>query len=174
MVGISIGKHAVYRVTRLPHHVAMTAADLPVPRIVLDTNVCLDLFLFHDPACMPLLAALQTGAVQAVTRADCRAEWRRVLHYPQLPIDDTTRPALGAAFDAWVHDLPLAASAADDVLLPRCADPDDQKFLELAWASRARWLLSKDKELLKLDGRTRRAGWFSILLPQAWSWPTAK
>ena len=147
----------------------MTADDLPVPRIVLDTNVCLDLFLFRDPACMPLLAALQAGTVQAVTRADCRAEWHRVLHYPQLPIDDATRPGVAAAFDRLIHDLPETTTIPGEALLPRCADPDDQKFLELALAARASWLLSKDNELLKLDRRTRGAGLFPILLPQAWS-----
>ena len=147
----------------------MTADDLPVPRIVLDTNVCLDLFLFRDPACKPLLAALQAGTVQAVTRADCRAEWLRVLHYPQLPIQEATRPGIAAAFDRLTHDLPDTAVAADETLLPRCADPDDQKFLELALVARASWLLSKDNELLKLDRRTRGAGLFPILLPQAWS-----
>jgi len=147
----------------------MTADDLLVPRIVLDTNVCLDLFLFRDPACMPLLAALQAGTVQAVTRADCRAEWHRVLHYPQLPIDDATRPGVAAAFDRLIHDLPETTTIPGEALLPRCADPDDQKFLELALAARASWLLSKDNELLKLDRRTRGAGLFPILLPQAWS-----
>lgn len=150
----------------------MTVDDLPAPRIVLDTNVCLDLFLFRDPACASLMVALQTGTVQAVTRADCREEWQRVLHYPQLPIDDAMRPALGAAFDALIPCLPSgAATLSDDAPLPRCGDPDDQKFLELALASGASWLLSKDNELLKLGRRTSDAGLFAILLPQAWPGP---
>ena len=126
----------------------MTADDLPVPRIVLDTNVCLDLFLFRDPACKPLLAALQAGTVQAVTRADCRAEWLRVLHYPQLPIQEATRPGIAAAFDRLIHDLPDTTVATDETLLPRCADPDDQKFLELARHCRADFLVTKDRDLL--------------------------
>ena len=143
---------------------------LPVPRIVLDTNVCLDLFMFRDPLCSHLLAALERGAVQAMTRDDCREEWQRVLHYPQLPIDDRQRPAFDAAFDALVQRLPPEeATAGQDMVLPRCGDPDDQKFLELALAAGARWLLSKDKELLKLDRRTRSAGLFAIRLPQLWS-----
>jgi predicted nucleic acid-binding protein len=74
------------------------------------------------------------------------------------------------AFDALIQLLPPEASTVDDdTRLPRCADPDDQKFLELAFASRARWLLSKDKELLKLDRRTSNTGLFSIWLPQLWS-----
>jgi putative PIN family toxin of toxin-antitoxin system len=149
---------------------AMTRVDWPVPRIVLDTNVCLDLFVFRDPLCSHLLAALRSGAVQAVTREDCRDEWRKVLHYPQLPIDDQLRPTVSDAFDALIELLPPEASTVDDAAcLPRCADPDDQKFLELAFASQARWLLSKDKELLKLDRRTSNTGLFSIRLPQLWS-----
>ena len=86
----------------------MTADDLPVPRIVLDTNVCLDLFLFRDPSCARLLAALRAGTVQAVTRDDCREEWQRVLHYPQLPVGEAMRPGLRAAYDALLQPLPSA------------------------------------------------------------------
>lgn len=160
----------MYRAPRLPHHVAMTSTDPDVPRIVLDTNVCLDLFLFADPACAPVLAALHRGSVQAVTCDDCREEWRRVLHYPQLPIDDTTRPVISAAFDGLIRHLPAAGLARpDNTPLPPCEDPDDQKFLELALAARASWLLSKDKALLKLDRRMRQRGLFAILLPQDWA-----
>jgi len=53
---------------------------IPVPpqnapkRIVIDTNVCLDLFVFQDPRWASLLAAIESGAVEAITRADCRAD----------------------------------------------------------------------------------------------------
>jgi len=159
----------VYRVARLPHHGAMTA-DHPPPRIVLDTNVCLDLFVFHEPQSAALHVAMQRGTIEAVTRADCREEWLRVLHYPQLPVTDAARPAIEAAFDALVRCLQdELATAPADVPLPRCADPDDQKFLELAQASGARWLVSKDNELLKLAPRCARDALFWIGLPQAWS-----
>ena len=157
----------VYLAPRLPHHAVMNVAEPGVPRIVLDTNVCLDLFFFLDPACASLLAALERGEVQAVTRDDCRDEWRRVLHYPQLPIDAARVPALETAFDRLVRRVPTE-TAPGEALLPRCADPDDQKFLELALAVGARWLLSKDKELLKLDRRVSSAGQFRILQPQDW------
>ena len=141
-----------------------------VPRVVLDTNVCLDLFLFHDAQCARLLEALQGGLVHAITRDDCRTEWRRVLHYPQLPIDDDNRERVSAAFDAFVHCLsPAQLAVPVTTRLPRCADPDDQKFLELAAISGAKWLLSKDHELLKLDRRTRMLAQVSILTPQAWA-----
>src|SRR3970282_2163309 len=55
-----------------------------LPRIVLDTNACLDLWVFRDPRAAALLAALDDGAIEAVTNTDCRDEWLRGLHYPQL------------------------------------------------------------------------------------------
>jgi putative PIN family toxin of toxin-antitoxin system len=162
-----------FRVARrfgLFHVSTMSPAVPSAPRIVLDTNVCLDLFLFNDPRCAELMAALQLGAVVAVTREDCFTEWCKVLHYPQLPIDDAIRPAVSAAFDALIHHLPVDESTpSDDSALPICADPDDQKFLQLALVSHARWLISKDKELLKLDQRSRKAGLFPILQPEQWS-----
>lgn len=142
------------------------------PRLVLDTNVCLDLFVFADAQARDLHAALRDGAVEAVTREDCRAEWLAVLGYPQLALDEARRAQAAAAFDALVRLLPASGLAATDgIALPRCADPDDQKFLELAWQSRAAWLLSKDKALLKLAGRARRDGLFRIAVPKEWSLP---
>jgi putative PIN family toxin of toxin-antitoxin system len=141
-----------------------------IPRIVLDTNVCLDLFLFADSMCSHVIAAMQRGQVQAVTREDCRDEWLRVLHYPQLPINDNNRASLVTAFDAHVVLLtPAQLVMPEDVHLPLCADPDDQKFMQLALAAGAPWLLSKDNELLKLDRRLRAAGLFTIQVPQQWT-----
>ena len=135
-------------------------------RIVLDTNVCLDLFVFHDPRWAPLLAALHSGAVEAVTRADCRMEYLLVLHYPHLPLDAASRAASAAQFDALISVL---APPQSGVRLPVCSDKDDQKFLELARDAGADILITKDKALLKLARKTAQAGMFRIILPQAWA-----
>ena len=140
------------------------------PRIVLDTNACLDLWVFDDPRAAGLLAALQAGAVQAVTNGACRDEWLRVLHYPQLRLSAAARDAHAGAYDALVQCLDDdIASPPPGATLPRCADPDDQKFLQLALASGARWLVSRDGDVLALGRRTRRDGLFAILSPQAWT-----
>ncbi|PUA19905.1 putative toxin-antitoxin system toxin component, PIN family [Glaciimonas sp. PCH181] len=139
-------------------------------RIVIDTNVCLDLFVFRDPRWAALMEALQSGSVEAVTRADCRTEWQRVLHYSHLPIDDQTRPTINAEFDTLIKMLePTALSPRTDVRLPICTDKDDQKFLELALGSDAATLITKDKALLKLARKTAKIGLFAIIPPQAWS-----
>lgn len=141
-------------------------APCGAPRIVLDTNVCLDLLVFADPRVAPLRDALATGRVQGVTSPECRGEWHRVLAYPQLRLDEEAQRTMHGAFDA-LFVIPPHTSPSGTVL-PRCADPDDQKFLELADAAGAHWLLSRDDALLKLARRLRREGRFDILAPGDW------
>ena len=137
-------------------------------RIVIDTNVCLDLFVFRDPRWHGLLAALKAGSVEAVTRADCRREWQIVLGYPHLPLDDNSRQRSDAEFDSLIVCLAPEPATVDSTPLPLCRDPDDQKFLELARDSGASVLLTKDKALLKLSRKIQRAGLFLIVPPEAW------
>ena len=140
------------------------------PRVVLDTNVCLDLFVFRGPRCMTLSAALQLGEYIAVTREDCRAEWLAVLDYAQLALDAERRAQARDAFDTYVTCLPQSElSARSEARLPRCTDPDDQKFLELAWEAGAVALLTRDKALLRLKRRAVRDGLFTIATPETWS-----
>ncbi len=145
-------------------------ARLALPRVVLDSNICLDLFLFNDIACEPVAEALRNGSVEAVSRDDCRNEWLRVLDYPSVPIHPPQRPLMRQRYDETITLLgeeafdPQAAAS-----LPVCRDPDDQMFLQLAQASGARWLLTKDKQLLKLNRKTVRAGLFRIMLPRDWT-----
>lgn len=144
---------------------------IPVPpkRIILDTNVCLDLFVFHDPRWAGLLAAIESGAVEAITREDCRAEYLVVLHYPHLPLDETTRSLAAARFDALIK---VVAPPVSGVRLPVCSDRDDQKFLELARDAQADVLITKDKALLKLARRLSKAGMFSVIVPEKWTLET--
>jgi putative PIN family toxin of toxin-antitoxin system len=136
------------------------------PRLVIDTNVCLDLFVFHDPRWSALLSAMESGAVEAITRADCRDEYNIVLHYPHLPLDEQSRPIAAARFDALIK---VVAPPVSGVRLPVCTDRDDQKFLELARDAQADVLITKDKALLKLARRLAREGMFQVMLPEKWS-----
>ena len=139
-------------------------------RIVIDTNVCLDLFVFRDPRWAALLAALKDGSTKAVTRDDCRTEWLMVLEYRHLPLDAESRPRAMAEFDALIECIPREGlTARDDIPLPVCKDPDDQKFLEFSRDAGAHILITKDKALLKLARKTARAGLFVIIPPDKWS-----
>jgi putative PIN family toxin of toxin-antitoxin system len=139
-------------------------------RIVIDTNVCLDLFVFRDPRWTGLLEAMRSRSVEAVTREDCRNEWLAVLHYKHLPLDDDSRPVAMKEFDALIRAIAIAdLPARADIALPVCKDKDDQKFLEVARDAGAAVLITKDKALLKLAKRTLRAGLFTILTPEKWT-----
>ena len=141
---------------------------IPVSKkiIVIDTNVCLDLFVFKDPRWADLLGAIESGAVQAITRADCRDEYNIVLHYKHLPLDDDSRPQASARFDQLIK---VVAPPASSIKLPVCSDKDDQKFLELARDAGAHVLITKDKQLLKLGRRLAREGMFKVMVPEKWT-----
>lgn len=132
-------------------------------RLVLDTNALLDLWLFDDPRCAFLRDGLAAGTLHIVSNAACRDEFRRVLHYRALALDDARRDALAARFDGECRIVEPAARAEK---LPRCRDADDQKFLELARDAGARALVTRDAELLKLARRAHRAAGFAVATPE--------
>ncbi len=144
---------------------------IPVPkkRIVIDTNVCLDLFVFNDPRWATLLQAIESGTVDAITRADCRDEYHIVLHYPHLPLNDDSRPLAAARFDQLIQ---VVEPPVSGVRLPVCTDKADQKFLEVARDAQADVLITKDKALLKLARRLAREGMFKVMVPEKWTLDT--
>lgn len=121
-------------------------------RVVLDTNIVLDVYVFQDDAVKTLRSAIEAGELQWIATAAMRDELQRVLDYPQVLRGRSRETVLRAleAFDslAVLHD---AAQRAPF----RCADEDDQKFIDLAVAHRA-LLLSKDREVLKMKNRLLR------------------
>jgi predicted nucleic acid-binding protein len=132
------------------------------PRIVLDTNAWLDVLVFRDARAAWLGAALDEGRLEAVADARAVGEWLRVLAYPKLGLGPAQRLDAQAAFERktirW-------SGPPGDARLPRCADPDDQPFLELARDAGAILLVSRDAALLALDRRTRELG-FGIAVPE--------
>ncbi len=148
------------------------------PRVVLDSNVWIDILVFDDPAARPIAAALAAGALEAVIDARCRAELARVLDYPQFARFELDKTAALAQVEHWTVLLapspePADGDGGEDTAalppLPRCRDRDDQKFLELAQRADAAWLISKDRELLRMAKRIVRDFGFSIGLPAAFT-----
>jgi uncharacterized protein len=137
-----------------------------IPLLVLDTNVVLDWVAFRDPRVQPIVVAIERGALRAATSGACLQELRRALGYAQVKLDAA---AQALAFERYaaharVFEIPAAAEAMD---LPLCEDPDDQKFLELAWHARASHLVTRDKALLMLARRVAQSGRFAVLAPDA-------
>ena len=54
------------------------------PRVVLDSNIWVDILIFDDAVARPIRAALEAGRLDAIISPACREELRRVLDYPQF------------------------------------------------------------------------------------------
>jgi uncharacterized protein len=149
----------------LPQQNLSAAAPAVVLDVVLDSNVWIDILVFDDPHTRPIRAALERGALRALIDPRCLAELTYVLDYPQFEkraVDKAAALATVARLSMLVEP-PAPADGAQP--LPKCKDRDDQKFLELAHAMRADWLVSKDRAVLKLAKRIARDFGFRITQP---------
>ena len=132
------------------------AVDVAPARVVLDTNIVLDLWLYQDAATPVLLAALTNKTVQWLATQVMRDELERVLAYThivkRLAFSQLTAEDILAKFDAHACLAPIAPKA-----LFVCKDGDDQKFIDLA-AQHTTQLISKDKAVLTMRNRMARLG----------------
>ena len=143
------------------------SSDTTVPTIVLDTNVVFDWLLFCNPDCETLGVWLRAGHARWLASPAMRAEIAHVLGCGRLDKWRAREAALWATWDEL-------STAADEPTQPgpagrlRCTDTDDQKFIDLALSSGARWLLSRDRAVLKLARKALSQG-LTIQTPVAWT-----
>jgi uncharacterized protein len=130
-------------------------------RLVLDTNVVLDLFHWANVDAVPIMAALEAGHIECLADRRTLDELQRVLTYPQLKLT----PEMIVDRYRRYSSLVQLVDDGEAPPLPRCKDRDDQMFLELAARCGADVLVSKDKALLRLRGRTKLG--FQIQKPAA-------
>ena len=141
------------------------SAAVPIPRLVLDTHVWLDWLVFDDPGIVRIRNAVGTGRAEAYIDAVCEAELVRVLArgFAKRELDAQAQAAALATCRRIAKRIDAAAPEAARAGLPRCGDPDDQKFLEAALAANASYLITKDRKLLALA--RKRGVPFKIVRP---------
>jgi putative PIN family toxin of toxin-antitoxin system len=124
--------------------------------VVLDTNIVLDVFVFNDPAAVPVRQALADKTLDWLAAQPMRYELARVLAYPKIAVrlafyklnaDDVL-----AKFDQYARLVDVAPKAS-----VTCSDADDQKFIDLAVQHRT-LLLSKDAHVLSMRKRLLALG----------------
>ena len=128
---------------------------------VLDTQVWLDWLVFDDPSAAPIREAVAAGRLRIVIDEACEAELARVLAYDLGK--HTLDPARQGECVARCRRLASRVAVGIPGDLPKCRDPDDQKFLELAAGAGAQVLISKDRAVLALAPRVAQ---FRILAPK--------
>ena len=122
---------------------------MTVPRVVLDTNVVLSALVFRRGTAALVRAAWQSGRIKPLASKATASELVRALAYLKFALDAPAQAELLADYLPWIEavTVPVPPPA-----VPRCRDPDDLKFLELALAARAAALVSGDRDLLALAG----------------------
>ena len=136
---------------------------------VIDTNVVLDLLLFKDPRAQPLHQALTDRALRWIAT--------------ERMLDELCLVLRRSALAHWGHDSDqvmaeaqrlcqrVANCAETAARVPRCTDPDDQLFIDLAWRWPATLLFSRDRALLRLARPAKPHGLW-IGSPDSWPTPT--
>jgi len=124
-------------------------------RLALDTNIWLDWFVFEDPSVIPIKDMVKLGSAEIFISASCEQELERALAYSfgSKTLDLSRQAACLDQCRQVAQKLNVETSSNNPLCqhLPLCRDPDDQKFLELAYDSRADYLVTKDLALLALD-----------------------
>lgn len=129
-------------------------------RIVIDTNVLLDLLFWDDPEARPLREAVAAGRLLPIFDDEALCEAAEVLLRTNFLAGN--EETVYARLQVWSQNAKKVPNeeiaSSSETLTVRCRDPLDQKFLILAVAGRAAFLVTKDKLLFKAAKKLRRFG----------------
>jgi uncharacterized protein len=136
-----------------------------IPRIVFDTSVVVSAILFRNGQLAWLIGHWRDGGCKPLIARESAAELSRVLRYGKFHLSpDLFHEALAVY-------LPYGEIVEITEPCPvQCRDKKDQPFLDLAHSGKADSLVSGDRDLLVLAGKTkflieapeeyrRRVGW---------------
>lgn len=158
-----------------PHHPTVlspalppVAAPTPSPaRLVIDTNAVLGWLVFRDPWHATLDAALNAGTARWLASPATLDELALVLAR-ELPQrwESARKHALTLPWRQAVTACTEPAASRRPGLV--CRDASDQKFIDLALAEGAQWLITHDRDLLQLRRRAAASG-LAIGTPVQWA-----
>jgi putative PIN family toxin of toxin-antitoxin system len=114
-------------------------------RVVLDTNVLVSALLFTGPP-SHLVSLWRERRIVLLLSKDVFIEYLRVLAYPKFKLSGEEIKALVEEYALPFAEM-VTVAEVPEVLRE---DPADDKFLALAAAGRARYIVSGDKHLLAL------------------------
>ncbi len=115
-------------------------------KVIIDTNVFVS-GIFWDGPPNVILRACNLGKLKLVLSSEILQEYKRIAFKTSLKFP-------GVDLAPFITLLGTQASIYDAPALPQalCEDPDDDKFLACAVASKVSLIVTGDKALLKLDG----------------------
>ncbi len=113
--------------------------------VVLDSNFILDVYFFKNKTAVSLFHQLEKAGASFYRTSATFDELRHVLDREEFSKGNASRAEI---LDNW-----SAASINFESPLPsslKCRDPLDQKFIDLAGSVAPSYLISKDKDILRL------------------------
>lgn len=120
--------------------------------VVLDTNVLLDLIIFKDISVDKLKDFFKRNKVYFLFSNATVKEFKKVITYEKFKFSDIEKKRfikefdhlIGSAniFNLTINKLPIIVK-----------DLDDHKFIELAYQTKTKYLLTKDNDLLKIKNK---------------------
>jgi len=118
-------------------------------RVVLDTNAVVSALLFKQGRLSWLRSCWQGGHIKILASRATTQELIRVLGYPKFQLSRQDIEDLLADYLPYVETVQVISGAED---APRCRDPKDQMFIDLAVAGNADVIVSGDEDLLAMRG----------------------
>lgn len=137
----------------MPEWVTRRRPSLSTNPLVIDTNVLLDIFVFQDPATVPLREALFSGGFDAVRADITLSEFADVISREKFKLTAGQRDEI---LEKWQRYSRRLADSDIQKSPWKCKDRDDQIFLDLAYTLRPCHLLSKDLQVLKFRKRAAK------------------
>ena len=125
------------------------------PRLVLDTNVILDLLVFKDPSAESIRQLLDAKLIDAVRTPASMEELIDVIGRPAFKLSQEDQASI---VQAWESRSRLLENTAIEPAPFTCRDLDDQVFINIAYSLRPALLLSKDLRVLELQAIAKRHG----------------
>jgi len=119
-------------------------------RVVLDTNVVLSALVFTHGQSVALREAWQSGRCEPLVSKATVDELIRVLGYPKFKLVADEQRELLADYLPYCRTVSIPAKAPRT---PLCRDPFDLPFLQLSVVSKADFLVTGDKDLLRIEGK---------------------
>lgn len=115
-------------------------------KVIIDTNVFISGVFFSGPP-SKILEAWRDGKVQLVVSREILQEYQHVLETME---EEFTGVDVSEILELFTVKSELIAAPA--LIKAVCVDPDDDKFLACALASKVKHIISGDKHLLKVSG----------------------
>jgi putative PIN family toxin of toxin-antitoxin system len=120
-------------------------------RVVLDTNVVVSALVFRGGPTGRIRRGWQDGRFVPLASTATAGELLRVLAYARFSLAAEAQAELLADYMPWVQVVRIPDPPP---AVPACRDPFDLPFLHLAVAGKAAVLVSGDRALLELAGRS--------------------